>query len=126
MKLLLLIAILASATSNSQASDLRVRLGVFSSDPSWSADQLAKLVFDQVAHLKGVTLAHENPQYDIRCAAIPLKRTSVSGYAVSIAVLSSDGRFLWSVVREDSSLEGLARDIRQIVREGLVEDVENR
>ena len=116
MKALLLIGALAATMTTTHASDLRVRLRVSSCNPHWSGNQLARLVFDEVARLKQIIIVDDTFQYEIRCTAIPVNESALSGYAVSIIFLSSDGRLLADIVREHSSLEGLARDIAHVVK----------
>jgi hypothetical protein len=122
MKATLLLAFLACAAASATAAIRTIQLDVFSSNPYWSANQLAPLVWHELSESKAVSIVRENPQYRVRCTAIPLKRTASGGYAVSIVFLSADGRFLADVVREYDSIEGLAHDIAHVI-EAMISDM---
>jgi len=86
------------------------RVTIHASGDAGLGNQFIGLLSHEVRKLDGVVVTDTKPQFILECAVVtPQARDgSKLGYAVSIAILSGDNRFLGQFLHVENTLESLA------------------
>lgn len=87
-----------------------LRVTIHASGDAGLGDQFVGLLSHEVRKLDGVLITDTKPQFILECAVVtPQARDGTKiGYAVSIAILSGDDRFLGQLLHVENTLESLA------------------